>query len=125
MRIIAFIGDASTARKILDHIGESTQPPRIAHRLPLSEAARASPGDEQIYFAVGALVRSARRGEDFQCVAEKSLPFRVFARKNPVFLGKYNKEIGIDRGAADMDTPICAFDIPILRHERTVAKGEY
>ncbi|NNM68559.1 MAG: IS91 family transposase [Gallionella sp.] len=30
MRIIAFITDASTVRKILDHIGESVQPPRIA-----------------------------------------------------------------------------------------------
>ena len=30
MRIIAFINDASTVRKILDHIGESPQPPRIA-----------------------------------------------------------------------------------------------
>lgn len=29
-RIIAFINDASTVKKILDHIGESTQPPRIA-----------------------------------------------------------------------------------------------
>jgi hypothetical protein len=26
MRIIAFINDASTVRKILDHIGESAQP---------------------------------------------------------------------------------------------------
>ena len=30
MRIIAFINDASDVRKILDHIGESAQPPRIA-----------------------------------------------------------------------------------------------
>ena len=30
MRIIAFINDAGTVKKILDHIGESTQPPRIA-----------------------------------------------------------------------------------------------
>ena len=30
MRIIAFINDASTVRKILDHIGESTRPPSIA-----------------------------------------------------------------------------------------------
>ena len=44
MRIIAFIDDASTVRKILDHIGESTQPPRIAPARgpPLWEAARAS-----------------------------------------------------------------------------------
>ena len=28
MRIIAFINDAGTVKKILDHIGESTQPPR-------------------------------------------------------------------------------------------------
>ena len=30
MRIIAFINDAGTVKKILDHIGESTQPLRIA-----------------------------------------------------------------------------------------------
>lgn len=30
MRIIAFVTDASTVRKILDHLGESTQPPCIA-----------------------------------------------------------------------------------------------
>ena len=44
MRIIAFITDASTVRKILDHIGESTQPPRIAlaRGPPLWEDARAS-----------------------------------------------------------------------------------
>ena len=30
MRIIAFITDAGTVRKILDHLGESAQPPRIA-----------------------------------------------------------------------------------------------
>ena len=44
MRIIAFIDDASTVRKILDHIGESAQPPRIAPARgpPLWEAARAT-----------------------------------------------------------------------------------
>ena len=30
MRIIAFINDAGAVNKILDHIGESTRPPRIA-----------------------------------------------------------------------------------------------
>ena len=30
MRIIAFINDTGTVGKILNHIGESTQPPRIA-----------------------------------------------------------------------------------------------
>ena len=41
MRIIAFINDAGTVKKILDHIGESTQPPRIAAACgpPLWEAA--------------------------------------------------------------------------------------
>jgi hypothetical protein len=44
MRIIAFIVDAGTVRKILDHLGESTQPPRIAPARgpPLWEAAMAS-----------------------------------------------------------------------------------
>jgi hypothetical protein len=43
MRIIAFINDAGTVKKILDHIGESTQPPRIAPARgpPLWEAAAA------------------------------------------------------------------------------------
>ena len=43
MRIIAFINDASTVGKILDHIGESTQPPQIAPARgpPLWEAAAA------------------------------------------------------------------------------------
>jgi len=41
MRIIAFVNDAGTVKKILDHIGESTQPPRIAPARgpPLWEAA--------------------------------------------------------------------------------------
>ena len=44
MRIIAFVNDASTVKKILDHIGESTQPPRIAPARgpPLWEAAAAA-----------------------------------------------------------------------------------
>jgi hypothetical protein len=44
MRIIAFITDAGTVRKILDHLGESSQPPRIAAARgpPLWEAAMAS-----------------------------------------------------------------------------------
>ena len=44
MRIIAFITEASSVRKILVHFGESTQPPRIAlaHEPPLWEAAMAS-----------------------------------------------------------------------------------
>ena len=43
MRIIAFIDDASTVRKILDYIGESTQPPIIspARGPPLWEASMA------------------------------------------------------------------------------------
>ena len=43
MRIIAFVNDAGTVKKILDHIGESTQPPRIAPARgpPLWEAAAA------------------------------------------------------------------------------------
>jgi hypothetical protein len=44
MRIIAFVNDAGTVKKILDHIGESTQPPRIspARGPPLWEAAAAA-----------------------------------------------------------------------------------
>jgi len=44
MRIIAFITDTGTVRKILDHLGESAQPPRIAPARgpPLWEAAMAS-----------------------------------------------------------------------------------
>ena len=44
MRIIAFIDDADTVRKILDHIGEPALPPRIAPARgpPLWEAATAS-----------------------------------------------------------------------------------
>ena len=44
MRIIAFVNDAGTVKKILDHIGESTQPPRIAPARgpPLWEAAAAA-----------------------------------------------------------------------------------
>jgi hypothetical protein len=41
MRIIAFVNDAGSVKKILGHIGESTQPPRIAPARgpPLWEAA--------------------------------------------------------------------------------------
>ena len=44
MRIIAFINEPSTVRKILDHIGEATQPPPItpARGPPLWQAAAAS-----------------------------------------------------------------------------------
>lgn len=44
MRIVAFINDAGTVNKILDHIGESTQPPRIAPARgpPLWEAPAAA-----------------------------------------------------------------------------------
>ncbi len=45
MRIIAFINEASDVRKILEHIGESAQPPRIAPAHgppPLWELAEAS-----------------------------------------------------------------------------------
>lgn len=43
MRIIAFINDAGNVGKILNHIRESSQPPRIAPALgpPLWEAAAA------------------------------------------------------------------------------------
>ena len=44
MRIIAFINDASAVRKMLDHLGEATRPPRIgrARGPPLWEAAAVS-----------------------------------------------------------------------------------
>ena len=44
MRIIAFINDACTVEKILDHIGEPTQPPHVAPARgpPLWEAAAAA-----------------------------------------------------------------------------------
>ena len=44
MRIIAFVNDLTAVGKILDHIGESTQPPRIAPARgpPLWEAAAAA-----------------------------------------------------------------------------------
>lgn len=47
MRIIAFIDEADTVKKILDHIGESSQPPRItpARGPPLWEAAESAGND--------------------------------------------------------------------------------
>ena len=44
MHIIAFINDTTTLHKILNHIGESTQPPKIAQARgpPLWEAAAAA-----------------------------------------------------------------------------------
>ena len=49
MRIIAFIDEAATVKKILDHIGESTQPPRIASARgpPLWEAAEQAGNEPQ------------------------------------------------------------------------------
>jgi len=49
MRKIAFINDAGTVNKILDHIGESPQPPRIAPARgpPLWQAATATANDPQ------------------------------------------------------------------------------
>ena len=47
MRSIAFINDASAGRRILDHLGEATRPPRIApaREPPLWEAATAASND--------------------------------------------------------------------------------
>ena len=44
VRIIAFITEPSTVRQLLDHLGESSRPPRIApaHAPPLWEAATAA-----------------------------------------------------------------------------------
>ncbi len=49
MRIIAFINDAGAVGKILNHIGESPQPPRIAPARgpPLWEMATAADNDPQ------------------------------------------------------------------------------
>ncbi len=49
MRIIAFINEAATVKKIFEHIWESTQPPRIApaRRPPLWEAAEQACNDPQ------------------------------------------------------------------------------
>lgn len=49
MRIIAFINEATTVKKILEHIGESTQPPRIASARgpPLWEVAEPAGNNPQ------------------------------------------------------------------------------
>jgi hypothetical protein len=52
MRIIAFINDAGTVKKILSHIGKSTQPPHIApargpHLLEAAAAAEQARNDSQ------------------------------------------------------------------------------
>ncbi len=49
MRIIAFINEAATVTQILEHIGEATQPPRIAPARgpPLLEAAEPAGNDPQ------------------------------------------------------------------------------
>ena len=49
MRIIAFINEAATVKKILEHIGESSQPPRTAPARgpPLWEAAESAGNDPQ------------------------------------------------------------------------------
>ncbi len=49
MRIIAFINEGATVKKILDHIGEASQPPRIAPARgpPLWEAAEPAGNDPQ------------------------------------------------------------------------------
>lgn len=49
MRIVVFINDAGTVNKILDHIGESTRPPRIAPARgpPLWEAAAEQARNDQ------------------------------------------------------------------------------
>ncbi len=64
MRIIAFIDEADTVKKILEHIGESTQPPRIAPARgpPLWEAAaEAEPaGDDPLWDA------STQPGQEFE-----------------------------------------------------------
>ena len=69
MRIIAFINDAGSVKKILDQIGESTQPPRIAPARgpPLCEAAAEEqarndpPWDWSAPERTGDRVRSAHR----------------------------------------------------------------
>ena len=70
------------------------------------------------FSCLGALARSVRRGENFQCVTEKFLPFRVKMRRNPAFLWAFNEIFGIDRCTVGMDTSICAVEIPILPNRR-------
>ena len=69
MRIIAFINDAGTVKKILDHIGESTQPPRIAPARgpPLWEAAAAEQVENDHRW--GSAAQSAPESEFDQRVA--------------------------------------------------------
>ena len=69
MRIIAFINDAGTVTTILDHIGESTQPPRIAPARgpPLWEAAAAEQVENDHRW--GSAAQSAPESEFDQRVA--------------------------------------------------------
>ncbi len=64
MRIIAFINEGATLKKILEHIGESTQPPRIASARgpPLWEAAAGvePAGDDPLWDA------STQPGPEFE-----------------------------------------------------------
>lgn len=71
-------------------------------------------GDEQFFLAMSALVRSVRRGCDFQCVTGKFLPCHVLMRIGSVFFGGFNETIGIDRSVAVMDTSTNAVEFPIF-----------
>ena len=55
MRIIAFINDTTTLHKILNHLGESAQPPKIAQARgpPLWEAASAAEQVAEVFGGVG------------------------------------------------------------------------
>lgn len=54
MRIIAFIDEADTVKKIHDHIGESSQPPRIEQaKIDWREGRFPKvPGDEDAFIAL-------------------------------------------------------------------------
>lgn len=85
-----------------------------------SSSISTSSGDEQIFLAMGALVRSDRCGQNFQRGTEKFLTFRVWVRRGSDFMWEFNEKIGIDRSAAAMDTSICTFEIPVLRQAARV-----
>ena len=135
MRIIAFITEAGTVRKILDHLGESAQPPRIAPARdpPLWEAAMASERasndsqwdsaeqpepvfefDQRVAWRVGflltlgRLVRCVCRASIFKLDATNSCDGNGLAEKSLWFWGRKS-------GALGKFCLTCAVEFPILK----------
>ena len=123
MRTIAFITEPSTVRQLLDHLGESSRPPRRAtirpgttppRRRRRSNSISASPGEEQRCRVLGTLGRPLQRTGNFWARPLPVRQLRAGARQHAVFLADWTAKTDIDHDQAVKDTRAWAIELPIL-----------